>query len=511
MAKAIHKAANGTKYVYESISYWDKQKQAPRTKQVYLGKLDPESNDLIPKRVAPEKALELCHPAVLTIGPTMLFEHAARESGLAGVLKRVFPKDWKELLTLAYYICHSGSALSHCASWTKDHKVPAETELSSQNISRLLKRIDENAKNQFLAAWASRFPEDEMLCYDITSVSSHAQAMDFVRYGYNRDREKLPQINLAMLYGQQSRMPVYYRHLPGNISDVTTLKKTMQLLDYAGIKRLCFVMDMGFYSQVNIDELYERRYNFLLAAPSGRRWISAIINEQWDTLNSPEAFRQDGDGTLYVASNLEKWNGHRCYVHIFYNEARKAQANDEFMFRLFQYKDNLERKGANFVHQDFYDRFLTVTETPQRGMKVKYDEEAIQKYRQRHSGVFILLSNCIKDPMTALAHYREKDVIEKSFDDLKNEEDCKRLRMHSDRTAEGKLFLGFLALIIRSFIANAVRQNDDLKRIGIPGLLREMNTFREITEKRRYRRIVTEPTRIQQLVMECFGISQTST
>ena len=71
MTKAIHKAANGTKYVYESISYWDKQKKAPRTKQVYLGKLDPESNELIPKRVAPEKDLELRQPSVRTIGPTI--------------------------------------------------------------------------------------------------------------------------------------------------------------------------------------------------------------------------------------------------------------------------------------------------------------------------------------------------------------------------------------------------------------------------------------------------------
>ena len=236
-----------------------------------------------------------------------------------------------------------------------------------------------------------------------------------------------------------------------------------------------------------------RNIIFLLAAPATRNWISALIEEQWGALNSPEAFRQDGDGSLYVASKLEKWNGHRCYVHLFYNEARKAQGNDEFMLRLAQYKEQLEKEGTNSVHQDFYDYFLTITETPKRGIKVKYDEEAVRKYRQRHSGVFVLLSNCIKDPMAALASYREKDVIEKSFDNLKNEEDCKRLRVHSDRNADSKLFLAFLALIIRSFIANKVRQNGELERIGIPGILREMNTLREITEKHRYRRIITEP------------------
>ena len=38
---------NGDTYVYESTSYWDKEKKAPRSKQTYLGKLDnvnPQNN-----------------------------------------------------------------------------------------------------------------------------------------------------------------------------------------------------------------------------------------------------------------------------------------------------------------------------------------------------------------------------------------------------------------------------------------------------------------------------------
>lgn len=506
MAKAIHTGSNGTKYVYESISYWDKEKKAPRTRQIYLGKLDPVTNELIPKRVAPEQAPELCRPAIRTIGPTVLLEHAAQESGLAKVLRSVFPENWPELLTLAFHICHSGSALSHCEAWAKDHKNPGTIEFTSQNVSRLLKRIDENARTQFLAAWAARFSETEMLCYDITSISSYARAMDFVRYGYNRDRETLPQINLAMLYGRESRLPVHYRRLPGNISDVSTLKKTVQLLDYAGRNRLCFLMDMGFYSQSNLDELYERKYNFLLAAPTSRKWIADIIDRQWKALNSPNGYRRDGDGSLYVSTVLEKWNHHRCYVHLFYNEAKRAQGNDEFMYRLATYKEELEKRGLQGERQECYDRFLEIGETPKRGLRVAYREEAILSYRERHAGVFVLLSNHIKDPMLALAYYRDKDVVEKSFDDLKNEEDCKRLRMHSDHTADCKLFLSFLALILRGFLANGIRGHEELERLGIPRLLREMNTLREITEEHRYRRIVTEPTRIQKLIIDAFGL-----
>lgn len=40
----------GTKYAFESISYWDKEKKQPRSKRKYLGKVDPETGAIIPSR-----------------------------------------------------------------------------------------------------------------------------------------------------------------------------------------------------------------------------------------------------------------------------------------------------------------------------------------------------------------------------------------------------------------------------------------------------------------------------
>ena len=39
----------GTKYAYESVSYWDKDKQQPRSKRKYIGKVDPITGEIIPK------------------------------------------------------------------------------------------------------------------------------------------------------------------------------------------------------------------------------------------------------------------------------------------------------------------------------------------------------------------------------------------------------------------------------------------------------------------------------
>lgn len=47
------------KYAYESVSYWDKDKKAPRSKRRYLGRVDPETGEIIEsrrKRKEPEAA-----------------------------------------------------------------------------------------------------------------------------------------------------------------------------------------------------------------------------------------------------------------------------------------------------------------------------------------------------------------------------------------------------------------------------------------------------------------------
>ncbi len=41
---------SGITYVYESESYWDKEKKQPRNKRKLIGKTDPETGEIIPTR-----------------------------------------------------------------------------------------------------------------------------------------------------------------------------------------------------------------------------------------------------------------------------------------------------------------------------------------------------------------------------------------------------------------------------------------------------------------------------
>ena len=39
---------SGTTYVYESESYWDKEKKQPRSRRKLIGKLDEETGEIVP-------------------------------------------------------------------------------------------------------------------------------------------------------------------------------------------------------------------------------------------------------------------------------------------------------------------------------------------------------------------------------------------------------------------------------------------------------------------------------
>jgi transposase len=69
-----------------------------------------------------------------------------------------------------------------------------------------------------------RKKEREYWFYDATSVSSYSKRLAQTRYGNNKDHEHLEQINIAVLFGEDSQLPFYYRKLPGNIEVVCGIR-----------------------------------------------------------------------------------------------------------------------------------------------------------------------------------------------------------------------------------------------------------------------------------------------
>src|SRR5699024_4661426 len=132
----------------------------------------------------------------------------------------------------------------------------SEISLPSQRISELLVNFSENQKNLFYKEWLTKNKEPDYLALDITSISSYSKLIDDVEWGYNRDHEKLPQINLCQLMSETLRLPIYQVEYCGSLKDVSTLEATIEKLRATvNVDQLTLVMDKGFYKQSNVSYL----------------------------------------------------------------------------------------------------------------------------------------------------------------------------------------------------------------------------------------------------------------
>ena len=224
--------------------------------------------------------------------------------------------------------------------------------------------------------------EDDYLCYDITSISSYSKINEYIKFGHNRDKEKLPQLNLAMLFGQKSSLPVYFQRMAGNITDVTTLYNLVKTFKASEIRSLNYVMDKGFYSKKNVDELFESRSKFTISVPLNNKWVQHAIDDIHNTIHGPQGYRKLDNEILYVHSRLYPWgkDNRRCYLHLYYNAQMRAKAIDQFNEDLVQYKEELESGQLVDAHQVAYDTFFVIKTTPKRGTKISYDDAAVNRY-----------------------------------------------------------------------------------------------------------------------------------
>lgn len=505
---------NGRTYVYENISYWDKSEKKPKSKRKCIGHLD-QNGKIVPNRRKgdSQKKKEAlngentpeCHS--YSCGVSLLLDKAVSDTGLGRILKNIFPEDWTAILTCAYYLVSEGQALSRAEKWSAQASTPYRKMLGDQRISELLTRITQDRAQKFFTEWIKQNQGDEYYCMDITSVSSYSELNEFVSYGYNRDGEKLPQVNLLMASGHAAHIPLFYRIIPGSIRDVSTMDESLSRLGLIDVKRLHLVMDKGFYSEENIDALYKRHIRFAVGIPfTASLARGAVERHRGEEMVSYRHYCSVFGDELYADSELYKWKGHRCYLHTYFDNLKAALDDRRFSHRILMEYEELVSGNLCKAHQKDYERFFIVKETPKRGRKVEYNQPAIDKYRKNTSGWFVMATNDIKDPIRALEIYRMKDAVEKHFDDLKNDLDMKRLRIHSSAAMDGRIFIQYIALILSAQIRNVMNKHGWFKNHNMQEVIDEMKSLRVIIIEGKRKRLYTTLTAFQKEILQLFEV-----
>ena len=354
----LHNKKHDITYVYENQSYWCKIKKQPRSIRKLIGKIDKVTNTIVPTRTkkgniphTEQQAQDNILPPLTTkrkfYGATYLLDAIGGKLGIIEDLEYCFPTMYKQILSIAYYlILEDSSSMSRFERWSDTHHHPYGKNIPSQRISELFASVSEDAKTKFFKLQSRRRSDKEYWAYDITTISSYSETLRHVQYGHNKENDSLPQLNLALVYGEESGLPFYYRKLAGNIPDSKTLRTLLTSFSSMGFNDIGLIMDRGFYSEANINDLYKEQFKFLVATKTSLKFIKKNIDLVYDNIRSYQNY--DQDYCLYGSTIPAEWDytelepnktdlkkdNKPIYVHIYFNSNKAVDEEQNFDVKL---------------------------------------------------------------------------------------------------------------------------------------------------------------------------------
>ena len=522
---------SGITYAYESVSRWDKEKKQSRAKRTLIGRVDEKTGQIIPTDGRNRKEKEFASPkrgpvpaektARFFYGATYLLDTLGEKLGVAQDLKQSFPDTWRKILSIAYYlVLEDRSPLYRFEKWATLHKHPYGDTLTSQRSSDLFASITEEGRQKFFQLQGQRRIEKEYWVYDITSISSYSESLRQVQYGKNKEDDHLPQLNLALVYGETTGLPFYYRKLAGNIPDSKTVKHLLADLNTLGFTKSKLVLDRGFYSVDNVNALLKDHVKFLMGGLMTLDLIRSNLEGLYDRFRTFEHY--DDTYELYHHTVRVPWlysqerpykkdtlkANRRLYIHYYYNADQAAEKEKALDKTLIGLKRELESGHPIAEHEPMYAKYFEVKTTPKRGTQAVVKEAAVQRAK-KYCGFFCLLTNETLEAIPALETYRNKDLVEKAFGDLKERLNLRRTLVSSEQSLDGKLFVAFVSLIFLSTIKKRMQDTGLFKKYTLQELLDKLDVI-ECFETPGQRMRVGEILEKQKDIYRCLNVDPPS-
>jgi len=517
--KIIIRKQKEKEYVYYRTRVYRNAKGQPTNDTVLIGRKDIETGLLIPNNKyyelfeagasksetteTTEKTLST--QSILDYGNHFLLDHVLKKYDVESTLKYAFPEEFKEIATLAKYMVCEGNVYYYCEDWCDKTFTGLSNGISSQRASGICKAIQYEKKNKFFQRWIYAREREEYLAYDVTSISSYSTGNDQVEWGYNRDEEKLPQINLGMIFGETTKIPVYYSIYPGSIPDKSYLDYMLRDTKEIGIKCSKFVMDKGFFTESNIKKLAKETLRFIVSVPNHQKVPKRLIKEnaqmQYDVKNSL------GSGKPYAKSVILSDYGFRAKIHIFFDVIKFHDESEILFCNLEKREETLATLNSKPTEPQAYDKYFIFNGVKDKKLKFERNTDMINETIAKFGYFLIFTTDFELTSNEVLEIYRRKDVVEKCFDNLKNALDMKRLRTHSKESSEGKVFIAFVGLIIRSILERTLSDFNAKNNLTIEKVLKELSKIR-IVKLSNGLTLLNPITRKQRMILECFELSE---
>lgn len=530
--KILFKKKGNSSYVlYEYEREYKKDKQYVIPKRSIIGKLLSDNSERMfpnenyqkyfPNAVLPEERSEAYRSCCLRIGSYVAIQKILQEYELPAMLKKRLGKDSGLFLDLvSYMIVDEENAGQYYPDYAFCHPLFSEGMriYSDVKISRLLNSITREQSIGFLDDWNHRRDHKQRIyiSYDSTNKNCQAGDVDIVEFGKAKVDKGLPIFNLGIAFDQTNRVPLFYEEYPGSITDVSQFRYMVDKVIEYDYKKIGFILDRGYFSKENIMYMDGNNYPFIIMVKGCKVLVSSIVEKNLHTFEtdrdcSIRAYKVYGKtvfGRLYEDDVRDR------YFHIYFNPSRQAGEREKLEQMLDKYKLMFKKhEGMEACFGKPCEEFFTLKYDRKHRFLYAEEKKDVIKRALNLCGYFCIVTSEEMTAEEALIKYKGRDISEKLFRADKSYIDSKSMRVHSSEAVSAKIFVEFVALIVRNRLYNLlkeaiIRMESDPKYMTVPAALRELEKIEMVQRSKGLYRLDHAITKKQKIILSSFGLDE---
>lgn len=457
----------------------------------------------------------------IRVGSYAVIKKIIQEYGLDEMMARIIGKDSGLFLDLAAYsIITENNAGQYYPDYGYNHPLFASGMkiYSDTKVSDFLSGITPDQSIDFLTEWnASRDHSEKIyISYDSANKSCQAGDVEIAEFGHPKDGKEYPVINYSIAYDEKNRVPLFYEDYPGSIVDVAQLQIMLEKVKSYGYKDVGFILDRGYFSEPNLRFMDRNGFPFVIMVKGMKKLVNKLVLEKRGTFedirsNSIRQYRTYGTTVkcfMFPSDEKER------YFHLYYSSLRHAKEQESLENKIDRMKKNLEKVcgKARKMEQSYEHYFEPVYyhegQEDQILQGIMEKEDVIQE-EIRLCGYFCIITSEDMSAKEALELYKSRDVSEKLFRGDKSYLGNKSLRVHGEESAEAKIFVEFVALVIRNRIYTSLKDavlEDDKKAnyMNVPAAIRELEKIEMIRRADGDYRLNHAVTATQKTILRAF-------
>ena len=522
--RTVRVASKSGTYVYltQKVEYSSKLKRSIPTR-IVIGKLN-DDGKLIPNKnyfsIYGEKVelLERSNRSdFISFGLNMVVDTIVKKSQLYDLLDSIFEDNTNKILDIAsYMILKETSAMQYFEDYGYNHHLFNLDNFTDNTIGRLFDLLKVKDIDLFISSWVKMHSnKDIYVSYDSTNMNSTSGTLELAEYGHAKDNDNLPQVNLSLGYDQSNNTPLFYELYPGSIIDNSECKKMVDRAKYYGLNNIGFILDRGYFSINNIKYFENNGYDYILMTKGNSRFIKEAVDTCVASLkNGVNHYIEEYElyGKTIETKLFDKDS--KQYVHVYYDGLQAEREKINIYNRLNaidklldeKIKAKLQRKEDLKPYDDLYkvnfDVFGYFTSYKRKDNKIK---ELLNK-----AGVFVIVTSKEMSAEKALSIYRDRDAIEKVFRMEKSYLGCDVFRVSGNEKLESKVFISFIALILRNEIYQSIKPlyKKNRKEYTVPKVLQQLERLgiTKLSDNKYHQRYLL--TKRQKDILNVFNINE---